>query len=55
LIPFWGNAKKNGIVKLLLVEASETCTKRQDFTSYGGVENREGDNLRGFDTDSLPV
>jgi hypothetical protein len=33
LIPFWGNAKKNGIVKLLLIEASETCTKRQNFTS----------------------
>jgi hypothetical protein len=39
-------------VKLLLVEASETCTERQDFISYDGVENREADNLRGLDTDS---
>ena len=26
-------------------------TKRKDFVSYGGVENREADNFRGLDTD----
>jgi len=41
-------------VKLLLVEAPETGTKRQDFTSNDGVENREADDLRSLDTDSVP-
>ena len=39
-------------MKLLLVEALENMSKRQDFASYGGVENREADNPRGLDTGS---
>jgi hypothetical protein len=30
----------------------ERCTKRLDFASHGGVENRGADNLRGLNTGS---